>query len=338
MTPLLMGLIGGAGQGLETLNKQNYADDVRAQEEAKQTRMIQMQHDLKIQEDQTVSALQSQRKQEEEQRTIANAAQVRQTTTSDINAQMPGLINQNMNSRFSGSDAAVAAANDGQTDAPLTQEQQDTITQTKSDAQSQLQNSPMLRAQAANLAGYPEVGANYTTQAKNADVSVGYGGVLGQRNADGSVSTVIDNSFDRGDAAKTGAQARVIQAEAAQTRANAIANATNSTDPLLSSYGKTADRAGIVLGRTMAQYGDPTAPAVIAAQQAYDDAAQKVIDRQDAVNAANPARGPNVAAVNTAMAPSTAQPRSGAPYVEGTVLNGPGGKRFVVKNGVPVPL
>ena len=364
MTPLLMGLIGGAGQGLQTLNKQNYDEQVRAQEEAKQTRMMQMQHDLKIQEDQTVQVLHDASAKDAEQRAIANQAQVRQTTVGDINNQMPGLINQGMTSRFSGSDAAVAAANAGETDAPLTQEQQDTITQGKADAQSQLQTNPRLQAQAANNAGYYDVGANLLKQADANRVSAGWGTTVGQINPDGTVDTLIDNSTGRNNYTEGMVGTRQQTADAATARADAYIENLATKDPQLANYQKAADSARIHLDRIMTLAAanpsrpgqdNPYAPLQAQAQSAYESAVKARDDRVAEITARSPGGSPSTpppavnqlpvtpttlptdqaATINDAMKPPS---KSSAPYPDGTVLSGPGGKRFIVKNGVPTPL
>lgn len=96
MSPFLMGLIGGAGQGLQTLNKQNYDEQVRADEEATRGRLMQQQSDLRIKEEQTVMGL----KEAAAQRAIASkratdqsdAASVQNTATNTATTRDVGNI------------------------------------------------------------------------------------------------------------------------------------------------------------------------------------------------------------------------------------------------------
>lgn len=343
MTPLLMGLIGGAGQGLETLNKQNYANQVRADEEATRSRLLQQQSDLKIKEEQTVLGIQDLYKQETEKRAIAAKNQPVNDFTSAVgqhlNDQVPaespppvtqlnGLINGNgitgadgqpLNGGTQGFSGNIANLRDQITNGTMPDaDKQAALAQldaqasgandvnaamtpptrgmTYQQAQGQAMQDMLAKGNGPGFAAGLDA-------AKANTVNTGWGATTGTRDPlTGETNVTQDNSIGRTaigmggvEAKQTSANAAADRAAAAQTaadanrvRADAIAHAQGSTDPVLSSLGKTADRAGIVLGRLMASGVDPTNPALMAAQQDYQNAAQRVIDRQNASMANHP--------------------------------------------------
>lgn len=81
------------------------------------------------------------------------ANQQRQAMTDRISGAQNGIINQAMGQKYAGSDAAVAAANAGQTDAPLSDEQQAAIDQSKGIDTQEMQNSSDTYVKAAMKTG-----------------------------------------------------------------------------------------------------------------------------------------------------------------------------------------
>lgn len=84
------------------------------------------------------------------------ASEDRANQAQEINGAAEGMINEQIGRRYASSDAAVADADAGRTDAPLTQEQKDVIAQSKAGARDQVSDVDKLRARiaAGEKAGY----------------------------------------------------------------------------------------------------------------------------------------------------------------------------------------
>ena len=84
---------------------------------------------------------------------ISQASQQRADQVARIGAAQDGLIQGRMAQKYAGSDAAVADAAAGNTDMPLTQDQQDVIAQSKADTIAALKGNKDLYLQAAQQTG-----------------------------------------------------------------------------------------------------------------------------------------------------------------------------------------
>lgn len=112
---------------------------------AHQENMAQLQQQLDIDRAQRI---------EEMKRNFAAAD--RATQAREINAGAEGMIDEKIGRRFASSDAAVADAQAGKTDMPMTQEQLDVIAQSKAGARDEVSDADKLRARiaAGEKAGY----------------------------------------------------------------------------------------------------------------------------------------------------------------------------------------
>jgi hypothetical protein len=194
------------------------------------------------------------------------------------------------------------------------------------------------RAQQAIKTGDYVVAQELTKILDAGKVNIGYGSkVIDQNDIDpvtGEPRVLGDNSTGRETNGAAMASARQTAADAAMVRSKAIANATGSKDPVLASLGKTASDARIALDHLRglqannpprAGHPDPYAPLIEEAQSNLDAATERLIDRQNSH-------------LKTPTNISTDQSvKSTSAYAEGTILVGPGGNKYIVKNGVPVP-
>jgi hypothetical protein len=117
---IIMGVLQGAGEGMMATGKllgEQALQDQRAQQTQS---LAQVQSDLALQKEQAL-----------EQFKIDLANGQRQAMADRIGAAQQGIIGNALGKKYGESDAAVAAADAGQTDAPLTDEQRAVITQSK---------------------------------------------------------------------------------------------------------------------------------------------------------------------------------------------------------------
>lgn len=84
---------------------------------------------------------------------VQTANEQRSAASDRINAAQQGIIDSAINQKYAGSDAAVADANAGLTDAPLTPEQQSVIDQSKGQDRAHMLVDPSIRDQAAIQTG-----------------------------------------------------------------------------------------------------------------------------------------------------------------------------------------
>lgn len=113
--------------------------------------------DLASQRDEQSSALQQQKEltilAAQKQAAIDSANQQRQDMADRISAAQQPIIQSQLANQFAPSDSAVAAAANGQTDAPLTQDQLGTISQAKTSAAQQISADPHTYIAAASQTG-----------------------------------------------------------------------------------------------------------------------------------------------------------------------------------------
>lgn len=129
-----MGVLGAIGSGMVMYGTM-----------AHQENMAQLQSDLDVQRAQRI---------EEIKRQFGEQDRARQAR--EINGAAEGMINEKIGRRYAESDAAVADAEAGRTDAPLTQEQKDVIAKSKAGARDDVSDVDKLRARidAGEKAGY----------------------------------------------------------------------------------------------------------------------------------------------------------------------------------------
>lgn len=129
-----MGILGAVGSGMVMYGTM-----------AHQENMAQLQSDLDVQRAQRI---------EEMKRKFGDEDRAKQAQ--EINGVAEGMINDQIKRRFAPSDAAVADADAGRTDARLTQDQKDVIAQSKAGARDEVSDADKLRARisAGEKAGY----------------------------------------------------------------------------------------------------------------------------------------------------------------------------------------
>lgn len=89
----------------------------------------------------------------QKQAAIDSANQMREAQASRISAALPGVVQGQIAAKYAPSDTAVAAANAGQTDAPLTSDQQEVIDQSKANDTTAFAGDPQAYVQAAIKTG-----------------------------------------------------------------------------------------------------------------------------------------------------------------------------------------
>lgn len=139
---IIMGVLQGAGEGMMATGKllgEQALQDQRAQQTQS---LAQVQSDLALQKEQAL-----------EQFKIDLANGQRQAMADRIGAAQQGIIGNALGKKYGQSDAAVAAADAGQTDAPLTDEQRAVITQSKQADTDALMSDPDTYTQAAMKTG-----------------------------------------------------------------------------------------------------------------------------------------------------------------------------------------
>jgi hypothetical protein len=92
-------------------------------------------------------------KAQDDIRTDARADQRRMDRVARVDSAKQGLVSDAMGAKYAGSDAAVAAADSGQTDAPLSAEQKAAIAQAKGSDRQAMLNDPMTSVQASVKTG-----------------------------------------------------------------------------------------------------------------------------------------------------------------------------------------
>jgi hypothetical protein len=92
-------------------------------------------------------------KAQDDIRTDARADQRRMDRVARVDSAKQGLVSDAMGAKYAGSDAAVAAADAGQTDAPLSAEQKAVISQAKGTDRTAMMNDPMTSVQASVKTG-----------------------------------------------------------------------------------------------------------------------------------------------------------------------------------------
>lgn len=142
MGGIIMGALGGLGQGLQATAQTLNQSALQDQQLAGQKQLAQMQADLGLQKAEALAQFQSD---------LADTN--RQDMVDRINEAKTGIINGQIASKYAQSDAAAQDAADGNTDAPLTDEQKDAIAQSKALDAQRLQDDPNVYRQAATQTG-----------------------------------------------------------------------------------------------------------------------------------------------------------------------------------------
>lgn len=287
---IILGALGGAGQAMQEVGAANQKAQI-AQDQATLESNLAQQRAEALEQFKTTLTVNTANQQREAMAGRINAAAG--NIADQANAKKLGVIQQGITDPSS-----------------WTQEQQAAVDQSLALDKQHMVSDPRTLAQAAATTGDYGTAQELTKIADAGKVTAGWGGVVVDQNdldENGNPRVIIDNSGGRleigqgaNDARMAQARARQTAADAAVARANAVADAISSKDPVLSSLGKTADSARIELDRLRGIAAanpprpgqpDPYAPLIEHAQAAYEAATQRVLDRQNA-HLSNPSASP----------------------------------------------
>lgn len=249
-----------------------------------------------------------------------------------------GLINSSMNRKYAGSDAAVAAADAGETDAPLTQEQKDVIAQSKQADADKLRTDPKILRQAAINTGDLTVKDVMADDVRAAGVEAKFADI-DRKNEIGKLTVEAKNAKTEADYA-----AKMVALEMKIEKAGGGNTDFDKKIKLLREGGaSTTEIANFITDKKQPSMEDlangflKSDPMIgtkkaLTPEAAYEKAKKlrelsKSIAGDTGENPANSKPKPSAPAGGNAK----------SPYAEGTQLTGPGGKPYIVKNGVPVP-
>lgn len=139
---IIMGAIGGLGEGMQANAKMLGDEALQDQHNQAQMNLAQMQSDLALQKEKAL-----------EQFKIDMGNTQRQQMTERIGTAQQGIVAGAIGNKYAGSNAAVADADAGNTDAPLTDDQRAAITQSKQSDTDAMMSDPDTYTQAAMKTG-----------------------------------------------------------------------------------------------------------------------------------------------------------------------------------------
>jgi hypothetical protein len=139
MGGIIMGALGGAGEQMVNIAATQMKSDLDTERESK---LASLRSDLELQRQKALEDFK-----------VTQANQQREAQAGRISTAAEGIVNSKLGQKYAGSDAAVAAADAGQTDAPLTDEQRGVIAQAKRQDRDALMNDPKIRTQAGIQTG-----------------------------------------------------------------------------------------------------------------------------------------------------------------------------------------
>jgi SpoVK/Ycf46/Vps4 family AAA+-type ATPase len=143
---IIMGAIGGLGEGMQATGKlygEQALEDQRSQNQLQnQTQLAQLTSNLTLQREQALEQFKAD---------LQNSQRTAMATR--IGDAQTGIVNNAIGKKYAQSDAAVAAADAGQTDAPLTDEQRTVIDQSKQSDRDAMMSDPDTYTAAAMKTG-----------------------------------------------------------------------------------------------------------------------------------------------------------------------------------------
>jgi hypothetical protein len=199
MGGIIMGALGGLGQGMMQVGQNMNAEAMQEKQAASQRDLVQMQSDLALQKEQAAAQFKA-----DLELTTTNKARDQQVER--INGAKQGIIQQALAGKYAAADDAAA----GKTDAPLTAEQQAVVDGARGRDAQALLNDPDIATKAAISTGDidPKSAATLTNSKEIAQ--------LRQENFKDRTDAMVQM---REIAAKAQVDAANIRAEAAQERA-----------------------------------------------------------------------------------------------------------------------
>jgi hypothetical protein len=143
---IIAGALGGLGQGAQVVGQNLQASAMQDQQFANQKDLVQLQSQLALDKEKAIEQFRA-------QLGVDTANSQRQAMVDRIGAAKTGIIGQALATKYGQSDAAVADADAGNTDAPLTDEQKAAIAQAKQLDADRLANDGDVATRAAIATG-----------------------------------------------------------------------------------------------------------------------------------------------------------------------------------------
>jgi hypothetical protein len=143
---IIAGAVGGLGVGAQQVGQNLNASAMQDQQFSNAAALDRLRSDLDLQKAEALEQFKN-------QTALDMGNQTRQAMVDRINAAKGGIINQALAAKYGQSDAAVADADAGNTDAPLTDDQKAAIAQAKGLDADRLANDPDVATKAAIATG-----------------------------------------------------------------------------------------------------------------------------------------------------------------------------------------
>lgn len=239
---IIAGALGGLGQGAQIVGQNLHASAMQDQQSASQRDLVLLQSDLALQKEKAIEQFRA-------QLGVDTANSQRQAMVDRIGAAKTGIINQALSAKYGQSDAAVADADAGNTDAPLTDAQKAAIAQSRQIDADRLANDGDVATRAAIATGDIDP-AKAATLASQKDIAA-----LRQENFKDRTDAMVQM---RQIAAQAQIDAANIRAQAAEERAKSGGVSASMRTMLINSENaniKASTSEMNMLSRQLADYG-----------------------------------------------------------------------------------